>query len=215
MIPRRSVLYMPGSNQRALEKARELAADVLVFDLEDAVAPSAKETARAQVRAAVSAGDYGYRQIVIRINGLDTPWYQEDLASFANSEFCAILVPKVETGEQVADISRDMHRLAYYDACRLWVMAKTSRSILNIEGICEGSGRLEAVVMGTSDLAKDMPYHTLPSGPVFCTHSVAVSLLPGLQGWISLMAYIWICLIRKDSKQYVNRVGIWVLTEKL
>ena len=156
MIPRRSVLYMPGSNQQALEKAKGLLADVLIFDLEDAVAPSEKLSTREQVRAAIATGDYGYRQIVVRINGQDTPWYKDDLKYFANNKFCAVLVPKVETEESVAEIAADMQKLSYPDTCRLWVMIETPRSILNVEKITLADSRLEAVVMGTSDLSNDM-----------------------------------------------------------
>ena len=156
MIPRRSILYMPGSNARALEKAKQLPADVLVFDLEDAVAPAAKALAREQVRAAICSGGYGYRQIVVRINGEDTPEYQDDLEYFADNQFSAVLVPKVESAESVAKIVADMNRLAYSQDCRLWVMAETPQSILNIEEIGFSDSRLEALIMGTSDLAKDM-----------------------------------------------------------
>lgn len=156
MIPRRSILYMPGSNARALEKAKQLPADVLVFDLEDAVAPAAKALAREQVRAAICSGGYGYRQIVVRINGEDTPEYQDDLEYFADNQFSAVLVPKVESAESVAKIAADMNRLAYSQDCRLWVMAETPQSILNIEEISFSDSRLEALIMGTSDLAKDM-----------------------------------------------------------
>lgn len=156
MIPRRSILYMPGSNARALEKAKQLPADVLVFDLEDAVAPAAKALAREQVRAAICTGGYGYRQIVVRINGEDTPEYQDDLEYFADNQFSAVLVPKVESAESVAKIVADMNRLAYSQDCRLWVMAETPQSILNIEEISFSDSRLEALIMGTSDLAKDM-----------------------------------------------------------
>ena len=147
---------MPGSNARALEKAKQLPADVLVFDLEDAVAPAAKALAREQVRAAICTGGYGYRQIVVRINGEDTPEYQDDLEYFADNQFSAVLVPKVESAESVAKIVADMNRLAYSQDCRLWVMAETPQSILNIEEISFSDSRLEALIMGTSDLAKDM-----------------------------------------------------------
>ena len=147
---------MPGSNARALEKAKQLPADVLVFDLEDAVAPASKALAREQVRAAICGGGYGYRQIVVRINGEDTPEYQDDLEYFAANQFSAVLVPKVESAESVAKIAADMNRLAYSQDCRLWVMAETPQSILNIEEISFSDSRLEALIMGTSDLAKDM-----------------------------------------------------------
>src|ERR1700736_355138 len=101
--PRRSVLYMPGSNARAIEKARTLPVDGLILDLEDAVAPDAKEAARAQVVEAVKAGGFGRREVFVRVNGIGTPWFADDLAAFAHVPPDAILVPKIQSGEQLDD----------------------------------------------------------------------------------------------------------------
>jgi citrate lyase subunit beta/citryl-CoA lyase len=157
--PRRSVLYMPGSNARALEKARSLPADALILDLEDAVAPEAKEAARAQVCAAVAAGGYGGREVVIRINGLETPWGQADLAAAAAAGPDAVLVPKVGSG---ADIARATGRLAAAGAppaTQLWAMIETPLAILNIAEIAAAAkppgARLACFVMGTNDLVKE------------------------------------------------------------
>ena len=109
--PRRSALYMPGSNSRALEKARELAADVLILDLEDAVAPEAKATAREQVCAAVQAGGYGRRELIIRVNGLGTPWFAEDLAAAAAAKPAAILIPKVAAPDTLHEIGHQLDGL--------------------------------------------------------------------------------------------------------
>jgi citrate lyase subunit beta / citryl-CoA lyase len=157
--PRRSVLYMPGSNARALEKAKLLPADALILDLEDAVAPEAKEAARAQVCAAVAAGGYGRREVVIRINGLDTPWGEADLKAATAAGLDAVLVPKVGNG---ADIARVMQSLAAMGApagTQLWAMIETPLAILNIAEISaaakEPGARLACLVMGTNDLVKE------------------------------------------------------------
>jgi citrate lyase subunit beta / citryl-CoA lyase len=154
--PRRSVLFMPGSNARALEKARTLPADALVLDLEDAVAPDAKETAREQVVAALKAGGYGRREVVVRVNGLATPWGYADLAAAATAGADAVLIPKVES----ADIVRQS--LAVLDAASgpadlpLWCMMETPKGMLHAEEIAASGPRVACLVMGTSDLAKEL-----------------------------------------------------------
>ena len=155
--PRRSVLYMPGSNARALEKARSLDADALILDLEDAVAPDAKETARAQVCDAVRQGGYGHREVVIRINGLDTPWGRDDLAAAVAARPDAILAPKVS---QASDIFTLTGHMGHADrSIRLWAMMETPLAMLNAREIAataaDQGARLSAFVMGTNDLAKE------------------------------------------------------------
>ncbi len=130
--PRRSVLYMPGSNARALEKAKTLAADALILDLEDAVAPDAKETARKQVCDAVKAGGYGHRELVIRINGLDTPWGAADLAAAAAAAPDAVLLPKPGAGADIARASEALAKAGAPDKTRLWAMIETPLAILNV-----------------------------------------------------------------------------------
>ncbi len=154
--PRRSVLYMPGSNARALEKARSLPADGLILDLEDAVAPDAKEAARAQVVAAVRAGGYAPREVLIRVNGLATAWGHADLVAAAMAGADGVLLPKVESAEAVRQA------LAVLDAggapadLALWCMMETPRAMLQAAGIAAASPRLGGLVMGTSDLAKEL-----------------------------------------------------------
>lgn len=153
--PRRSVLYMPGSNARALEKGRELSADGLILDLEDAVAPDAKAGARALIAAAVKAGGYGAREIVIRVNGLDSPWGEADVAMAAGSGADAILLPKVESAQQVDLLDHLMAREGAPAEMAIWCMIETPLGVLRSAEIAAAE-RLACLVMGTSDLAKDL-----------------------------------------------------------
>ncbi len=154
--PRRSVLYMPGANARAMEKSRTLPADALIFDLEDAVAPNAKATARSQVIQAVEAGGYGKREILIRTNGLNTPWGYDDLVAVAKVGVDAILLPKVESAETVRQAESVLVSHGAPPDLAIWCMMETPRGMLHAEEIVDASPRLEGLVMGTSDLAKDL-----------------------------------------------------------
>lgn len=153
--PRRSVLYMPGSNARALEKARGLAADALILDLEDAVAPDSKALARDQVCKAVVEGGYGSRELIIRTNGLDTPWGKDDIIAAAKAAPDAILLPKVESAAQVQETEALLLQHGT-DKTAIWCMMETPKGILHAEQIASASPRLAALVMGTSDLVKDL-----------------------------------------------------------
>ena len=154
--PRRSVLYMPGANARALEKGRSLAADGLILDLEDAVAPDAKELARAQVLTAVRAGGFGPREVVVRVNSLSTPWGHADLVGAAASGADAVLLPKVESADAVRQAEAVLHAAGAPDSLRLWCMMETPLGMLHAAEIAAASPRLACLVMGTSDLAKDL-----------------------------------------------------------
>ncbi|TWB21386.1 citrate lyase subunit beta/citryl-CoA lyase [Nitrospirillum amazonense] len=154
--PRRSALYMPGSNARALEKAKGLDADVLILDLEDAVAPDAKDLARDQVLAAVAAGGFGRREVLIRVNGLDTPWGHADLAAVARSGAHGVLIPKVESAEAVRQADRLLAAEGATNDLPLWVMMETALGMLNAREIASASPRLAGMVLGTSDLAKEL-----------------------------------------------------------
>lgn len=154
--PRRSALYMPGANARALDKARGLPADVLILDLEDAVAPDAKEQARAQVMAAVHEGGYGSRELVIRVNGLDTPWGHADLVAAATSGADAVLICKVDSAEGVRQADRVLRAAGAPESLRLWVMMETPRAMLAAGDIAGACPRIDCLVMGTSDLTKDL-----------------------------------------------------------
>ena len=150
--PRRSVLYVPGSNARALEKAARLPADTLILDLEDAVLPAAKAAARAAVLTAVNARRFGYREVVIRINGLATEWGRADLAAAAASGADGILLSKVDTVHDVLEAADLLDKSATPHGLRLWSMAETPRGVLDIDAIARCTPRLAVIVMGTADL---------------------------------------------------------------
>ena len=154
--PRRSVLYMPGSNTRALEKGRRLPADGLILDLEDAVSADAKVQARANIAAALEQGGYGHREIIIRINAFSTPWGYDDLAMAAASKADAVLLPKVESPDTVRQAEQVMTGHGASDSLQLWAMMETPLSMLHAEAIAASTPRLTCLVMGTSDLAKDL-----------------------------------------------------------
>jgi citrate lyase subunit beta/citryl-CoA lyase len=157
--PRRSALYMPGSNARAVEKAKALPADVVIFDLEDAVAPDLKTQARDDVCAAVKAGGYGSRELVIRINGLLTPWADDDIAAAAAAMPDAILVPKVSSPDDLLTAGARLQALGAPDTVRVWAMIETPLAILDAGAIAavalNGGSRLSCFVMGTNDLANE------------------------------------------------------------
>jgi citrate lyase subunit beta / citryl-CoA lyase len=157
--PRRSVLYMPGSNERALEKAKSLPADALILDLEDAVAPDAKLAARSQVCAAVKSGGYGSREIVIRVNALETPWGTEDILAACDAKPDAILVPKVVHAGDIVSVAKILQGVHAPEKIRLWAMMETPMAILNARTIAAtavyAENRLDCLVMGTNDLLKE------------------------------------------------------------
>ncbi|MBI3438865.1 MAG: CoA ester lyase [Proteobacteria bacterium] len=167
--PRRSCLYMPGANAKALEKAKTLAADVLIFDLEDSVAPEAKEEARAQVAAAVRGGGYGKREIIVRVNGLATPWGRDDIAAACASSPDGILAPKIESGAQVAELDAALAAADLPKDATLWVNIETPRAILNLADIAAAarSTRLACFVMGLNDLSKETRAQQKPGRAAF------------------------------------------------
>jgi citrate lyase subunit beta / citryl-CoA lyase len=154
--PRRSVLYMPGSNARALEKAKNIPADGLILDLEDAVAPDSKSQARLQVCQTVTNGGYGLREILIRVNGLATPWGYEDIAAASKSGADALLLPKVESADAIRQTESIMRAHGAPDGMAIWAMMETPRGVLASEQIAAASSRMQGLVMGTSDLAKEL-----------------------------------------------------------
>jgi citrate lyase subunit beta/citryl-CoA lyase len=157
--PRRSVLYMPGSNARAIEKARTLPADAVILDLEDSVAPDAKAAARQQVMDAVTAGSFGAREVIVRINGLDTQWWLDDLNAVAKAKPDAVLVPKVSSPDHLEDVAERLVDISADQKIRVWAMMETPLAMLNARDIAAAARdvetRLTAFVMGTNDLAKE------------------------------------------------------------
>lgn len=153
--PRRSILYMPGSNARALEKARGLAADALIFDLEDAVAPEAKATARRTIAAAL-AGGYGGRELLLRTNGLDTPWGEDDVRAAAAMPVDAVLLPKVESATTIHRAAALLEQAGASATMAIWCMVETPLGVLRAEEIAAAHPRVAGFVMGTNDLVNDL-----------------------------------------------------------
>ncbi len=164
--PRRSVLYMPGSNARAMEKARTLPVDGIILDLEDAVAPSAKETARRQVVEAVKAGGFGRREVFVRVNGIDTPWHADDMAAVGHCGPDAILVPKIGAVAQLERVGQRLLDMKVDLKTRVWAMIETPEAIFNIHALAaeahDSETRLAGFVMGTNDLAKETRARIVP-----------------------------------------------------
>ena len=164
--PRRSVLYMPGSNARAIEKARTLPADGVILDLEDAVAPDSKEEARKQVTDAVKAGGFGSREVFIRVNGIDTPWHADDLTAAAHARPDAILIPKIGRVAQLEMIGQRLLDMKTDLKTRVWAMIETPEAIFNIDALAaeahDSETRHAGIVMGTNDLANETRARQLP-----------------------------------------------------
>lgn len=153
--PRRSVLYMPAANDRALEKAKTLPTDALIFDLEDAVAPDAKETARHQAVTAAGSGEYGHREVTIRANGLDTPWGADDLAAVAGSGVSSVVIPKVDSVDYLNRISAALDEAGAPATLTIWAMVETPTAIFDVRSIA-AHPRVAVLVMGTNDLVKEL-----------------------------------------------------------
>jgi citrate lyase subunit beta / citryl-CoA lyase len=191
--PRRSVLYMPGSNARAIEKARTLPADTVILDLEDSVAPDAKAAARQQVADAVKAGGFGAREVIVRINGLDTAWHVDDLTAAAHAAPDAILVPKISKAEELESIGQRLLDMRADHRTRIWAMIETPIALFNILALAaeakDSESRLVAFVMGTNDLAKETRARIVPGRApmipwlmtcVAAAHSYGVDILDGV-----------------------------------
>ena len=153
VVPRRSILYMPGANARALEKAQSIDCDAVIFDLEDAVAPTAKAQARQQVSQALQHHHYGHRELVVRCNGLETAWGMDDLQTFAQAPVAALLFPKIESVAQIENIKLSL--AACNSNLPIWIMIETPTAVLNLQSFA-GDSSVECLVMGTSDLVKEL-----------------------------------------------------------
>ncbi len=164
--PRRSVLFMPGSNARAIEKARTLPVDGVVLDLEDSIAPEGKEAARTQVMDAVAAGGFGPREVFVRVNGIDTPWHADDLIAAAHTAPDAILVPKISAVDQLERIGQRLLDMKADLKIRVWAMIETPAAVFNIPALAaeahDSETRLAGFMMGTNDLAKETRARIVP-----------------------------------------------------
>ena len=174
--PRRSALYMPGSNPKVLAKGRSLAADVLIFDLEDAVAPGAKAEARTNIVSALAEGGFGQREILVRVNALDTRWGRDDLDVLAQAGAHGILLPKVESADTIRETIEILDAAGGPKSLAIWCMIETPLGVLRVQEIAGASARLAGFLMGTADLAKDLHCLHTPDRLPFVT-SLSLSIL--------------------------------------
>ena len=154
MTPRRSALFMPAHNERAITKARTLDCDVVILDLEDAVAPDTKQRARNTAKAAVLDGGFDPREIAVRVNGIGTEWHADDITTFADSPLDALVVPKAESPADITRLGERMDALGYSPDVELWLMAETPTGVFNARELCQAHERVGALLMGTSDLSQ-------------------------------------------------------------
>jgi citrate lyase subunit beta/citryl-CoA lyase len=205
--PRRSALYMPGANTRALEKGRSLPADCLILDLEDSVAADAKVEARENISSALQAGGYGYRELVIRINPLTSPWGYDDLAVASTSGADAVLLPKVESADTVRQAEAVMVMAGASPGMGIWAMMETPIGMLHVEEIAGTSTRLECLVMGTSDLAKDLhASHTRDRMPMIT--SLGMCLLAARAYGLAILDGVHLDLRDDEGLAYSCRQGL-------
>lgn len=197
--PRRSALYMPGANLRALDKARTLDADCLILDLEDAVAPAAKQTARTQICDALTAGGYGARELVVRVNALDTPWGGDDIAALAALPESArphvVLAPKISTPEEVDAVAKLLPA-----EMALWIMIETPLAIFNLQALaaCSRNGPLSGFALGTNDLAKDM-HAPLRDGRANMQTALSLSVLAARAYGLVILDGVYIDIPNQDG----------------
>lgn len=186
---RRSVLYMPGANQRALEKAKSLAADALILDLEDSVSPDLKVQAREQVATAVRGGGYGERELTIRINPLLSEWGLDDLKAVAELPVAAVVIPKVESADQLIGVADMLDELD--SPLAIWAMIETPKGVLKAEEIAFSTPRLKVMVMGTNDLAKELRVEQTLAREAFQT-SLGLSLLAARAAGLDIIDGVYI-----------------------
>lgn len=184
-VPRRSVLYMPGANERALEKAKGLDADGLILDLEDAVAPDAKAQARDRVVAAAASGEYGRREVTIRANAIGTPWHDDDVAAIATSGADAIVIPKVDTRGDVDAVDEALRAAGAPDDLAIWAMLETPQAVVNAADIASHP-RIAALVMGTNDLVKELQAEFVP-GRAPLLHALQACVVGARIGGVAIL----------------------------
>lgn len=188
--PRRSVLYLPGNNERALGKARTLPVDGLILDLEDAVGPDHKETARENVCAAARSGDYGQREVTIRVNAAGTRWHEDDLAAACAAGPDGIVVPKVDSAEEVRELVAAMERHGAPERTTLWAMVETPKAVLGVSETAAASERLAVLVMGVNDLVKELGARHVPGRAPLLT-SLSLALLAARQAGVAILDGVW------------------------
>ncbi|GAA6524454.1 CoA ester lyase [Intrasporangium sp. DVR] len=188
--PRRSVLYLPSSNERALEKAKTLPVDALILDLEDAVAPDAKATARENACAAVQSGEYGRSELTIRVNGLGSEWHDADIAAAAAAGPDAIVVPKVGSAEEVRQLVAAMEAAGAPERTKLWAMIETPVAVLHAAEIASASDRLTVFVLGTNDLNKELGAELVPGRHPLLT-SLSLTLLGARAAGVAVIDGVW------------------------
>jgi citrate lyase subunit beta / citryl-CoA lyase len=196
--PRRSVLYMPSSNERALEKAKTLPVDGLILDLEDAVAPDHKVGARENACAAARSGAYGQREVTIRINASGTQWHDDDLAAACAAGPDGIVVPKVDSAQEVLDLVAAMERHGAPQHTRLWAMVETPRAVLAVGEIADASPRLAALVIGTNDLVKELGARHVPGRAPLLT-ALSLALLAARRAGLAILDGVYNDVVDLDG----------------
>ncbi|MBT5051082.1 MAG: CoA ester lyase [Rhodospirillaceae bacterium] len=184
--PRRSALYMPGANERALEKGKSLPADVLIMDVEDGVAPDAKAEARARIVSMLAGGGYGQREIGVRINGVGTEWHGDDIDAFAASAAHVIAIPKVESPATVQAVAARMEKAGAPATMQIWCMIETARGVLSVDAIASSHPRVGALMIGSADLTKDLRARHTPDRLPLLT-SIQMVVLAGRANGLTIL----------------------------
>ena len=204
--PRRSVLYMPGNNERALEKAKSLPVDGLILDLEDAVGPEHKSAARNNACAAAASGAYGSREVTIRVNGSSTDWHDDDLAAACAAGPDGIVVPKVDSADEVRSLVEAMGRHGAPEHTRLWAMVETPEAVLAVGEIASAATRLAVLVLGTNDLVKELGARHVPGREPLLT-ALSLSLLAARRSGVAILDGVYNDVTDADGFEAECRQG--------
>jgi citrate lyase subunit beta/citryl-CoA lyase len=184
--PRRSAMYTPGANKRALEKGREVPTDILIMDLEDGVAPDAKASARVNILQVLGEGGYGSREIGVRINAMGSEWHEEDVAAVATSGANMIVVPKVDTAETVIKIAMHLEQSEAPEDMQIWCMIETARGVINVNTIAAAHSRVGALLIGSADLTKDLKAQHVPDRLPLMT-SIQLCILAARANYLTIL----------------------------